>query len=199
MPAVWDDNGWDDDEDWEFSSAAADSPETLYALYDGAVARSRAARRASSRTAGSTVRCTSPRWPASRSTPGGWSATCSRSTGGTPATRTCCGRPSTAGSARTRTGMAAVSGLVTARRSSLGPMPRYRLIDTAGGEIGIVSDDRAAIDEDDLVGLPDGRELPVIEVYDDEDGQEGGVAATLVVEDERPQPAFSSAVRSRSA
>jgi hypothetical protein len=42
MPTVWDDNGWDGDDDWEFSSAAADSPESLYALYDGAVARSRA-------------------------------------------------------------------------------------------------------------------------------------------------------------
>ena len=43
MPSVWDDNGWDSDDDWEFSSAASDSPESLYALYDGAVARSRAA------------------------------------------------------------------------------------------------------------------------------------------------------------
>ena len=42
MPAIWDHNGWDGDNDWEFSSAATDSPETLYALYDGAVARSRA-------------------------------------------------------------------------------------------------------------------------------------------------------------
>jgi hypothetical protein len=41
MPAVWDDNGWDGDNDWEFSSAADDSPETLYALYDGAVERAR--------------------------------------------------------------------------------------------------------------------------------------------------------------
>jgi uncharacterized protein DUF664 len=41
MPAVWDDNGWDGDDDWEFGSAAADPPETLYALYDAAVARSR--------------------------------------------------------------------------------------------------------------------------------------------------------------
>ena len=27
MPAEWADNGWDDDDDWEFSSAAGDSPE----------------------------------------------------------------------------------------------------------------------------------------------------------------------------
>jgi len=42
MPSVWDDNGWDGDNDWEFSSAALQSPTELYALYDGAVARSRA-------------------------------------------------------------------------------------------------------------------------------------------------------------
>jgi len=42
MEAVWDDNGWDDDDDWEFASAAQDSPEKLYALYDAAVGRSRA-------------------------------------------------------------------------------------------------------------------------------------------------------------
>ena len=41
MPAEWADNGWDDDVDWEFSSAAGDSPEELYARYDGAVARAR--------------------------------------------------------------------------------------------------------------------------------------------------------------
>jgi hypothetical protein len=43
MPAVWAANGWDGDNDWELDSAGADSPETLYGLYDGAVARSRAA------------------------------------------------------------------------------------------------------------------------------------------------------------
>ena len=36
-------NGWDDDDDWEFTSARSDAPEELYALYDGAVARARAA------------------------------------------------------------------------------------------------------------------------------------------------------------
>ena len=34
--------GWDGSDDWEFSSAADDTPEQLYALWDGAVARSRA-------------------------------------------------------------------------------------------------------------------------------------------------------------
>ena len=42
MDKTWQDNGWDADDDWEFTSAADDSPEVLYALYDGAVARARA-------------------------------------------------------------------------------------------------------------------------------------------------------------
>ncbi len=41
MPSVWDDNNWDEDDDWEFSSSAEQSPGELYALYDAAVARSR--------------------------------------------------------------------------------------------------------------------------------------------------------------
>src|SRR3954463_5955630 len=41
MDEAWRDNGWDVDDDWEFSSAADDSPEYLYALYDGAAARAR--------------------------------------------------------------------------------------------------------------------------------------------------------------
>jgi len=42
MDAPWDVNGWDGDNDWEFNSAADDTPEQLYALWDGAVERSRA-------------------------------------------------------------------------------------------------------------------------------------------------------------
>ena len=42
MDSVWDDNGWDDSDDWEFESAAQDPPAQLYSLYDAAVARSRA-------------------------------------------------------------------------------------------------------------------------------------------------------------
>jgi Protein of unknown function (DUF664) len=42
MPPVWDGDGWDGDDNWEFTSAASDSPESLYELYDGAVARSQA-------------------------------------------------------------------------------------------------------------------------------------------------------------
>ena len=38
----WDPTVWDDDPDWEFTSAAQDSPDELYALWDAAVERSRA-------------------------------------------------------------------------------------------------------------------------------------------------------------
>ena len=41
MPSVWDDNGWDEDDDWELTSADEDDPATLYRLWDDAVARSR--------------------------------------------------------------------------------------------------------------------------------------------------------------
>jgi hypothetical protein len=41
MPSAWDDNGWDGDNDWEFTTGAEDPPEQLYALYDAAVERSR--------------------------------------------------------------------------------------------------------------------------------------------------------------
>ncbi len=40
--APWDTTGWDGSNDWEFTSAADDTPDQLYALYDGAVERSRA-------------------------------------------------------------------------------------------------------------------------------------------------------------
>lgn len=63
-------------------------------------------------------------------------------------------------------------------------MARFRLIDMAGGEIGIVTDERDSISDGDTVALPDGRSVPVVEVYDDEEhGKDGGVAATLVVDD----------------
>ncbi|TDO33269.1 uncharacterized protein DUF664 [Kribbella sp. VKM Ac-2527] len=39
--APWDALGWTGDNDWEFGSAADDSPEQLYALWDGAIERSR--------------------------------------------------------------------------------------------------------------------------------------------------------------
>jgi Protein of unknown function (DUF664) len=42
MGAPWESNDWDTNDDWEFDSAADDSAEQLYALWDGAVERSRA-------------------------------------------------------------------------------------------------------------------------------------------------------------
>lgn len=38
----WDTTDWDGSHDWPFTSAANDTPEQLYALWDGAVERSRA-------------------------------------------------------------------------------------------------------------------------------------------------------------
>jgi hypothetical protein len=40
--APWEGTDWNGDNDWEVNSAAADTPEQLYALWDGAVERSRA-------------------------------------------------------------------------------------------------------------------------------------------------------------
>jgi hypothetical protein len=42
LGAPWDEGDWDGDEDWEFTSAAEDAPEHLYAWWDEAVLRSRA-------------------------------------------------------------------------------------------------------------------------------------------------------------
>ena len=42
LGAPWDSIDWDGSEDWPFRSAAKDTPEELYALWDGAVERSRA-------------------------------------------------------------------------------------------------------------------------------------------------------------
>jgi hypothetical protein len=39
---AWPEADWDADPDWEFTSSLQDAPGTLYALWDGAVARSRA-------------------------------------------------------------------------------------------------------------------------------------------------------------
>ena len=53
----------------------------------------------------------------------------------------------------------------------------------AGSELGIIASAVAEVAEGDTVQMPDGRPVEVVEVYDDEFGQEGGVAATLVVDD----------------
>jgi hypothetical protein len=42
LGAPWNATGWDGSDDWEFTSAAQDTPDELYALWDGAVERSRA-------------------------------------------------------------------------------------------------------------------------------------------------------------
>jgi hypothetical protein len=42
LGAPWDAADWDTDQDWEFTSAANDTPEQLYTLWDGAVEQSRA-------------------------------------------------------------------------------------------------------------------------------------------------------------
>lgn len=59
----------------------------------------------------------------------------------------------------------------------------YRLIDTAGGEIGITTFDRDTLAEGETIPLPDGTTGTIVEIYDDEVGREGGVIATLVVEE----------------
>jgi len=61
---------------------------------------------------------------------------------------------------------------------------QFRLIDTAGGEIGIINDSRRMIQIGERVKLPDGSNAAVVEIYDDENGREGNVQATLVVERE---------------
>ena len=42
LDGPWHAANWDDNPDWEFTSAAGDSPEQLYAVWDDAVERSRA-------------------------------------------------------------------------------------------------------------------------------------------------------------
>ena len=99
----WTPADFDADPDWEWHSAADDSPEELYALWQGAVERSRAAWRAAARR-----RRARPavdvhhRRPASRPTSGGCWSTCTTSTPATSATRTSSARPSTAWWERTR-------------------------------------------------------------------------------------------------
>jgi hypothetical protein len=42
VSAPWDTAPWDADPDWDFTSAADDTPEQLYAIWDSTIARSRA-------------------------------------------------------------------------------------------------------------------------------------------------------------
>lgn len=59
---------------------------------------------------------------------------------------------------------------------------RFRLIDTAGSELGVVTYQMPRVVQGETVYLPDSGPATVVEVYDDEPGREGGVQATLVVE-----------------
>jgi hypothetical protein len=62
-------------------------------------------------------------------------------------------------------------------------VPRYRIIDLAGSELGIIDDPRAQIEMGERIALPEGATAEVVEVYDDEEhGREGGVNATLVAD-----------------
>jgi hypothetical protein len=62
------------------------------------------------------------------------------------------------------------------------PEYRFRLIDTAGSELGIVTHPRATVDLGETLPLPDGGTGTVVDVYDDEYGREGDVEATLALE-----------------
>lgn len=60
---------------------------------------------------------------------------------------------------------------------------RYRLIDTAGGEIGIVTYNTPRLAMGETVWLPNGQPAEVVEVHDDEEhGRQGDVQATIVVD-----------------
>jgi len=60
---------------------------------------------------------------------------------------------------------------------------QYRLIDTAGGEIGIINDSPPVIQLGDRVKLRDGTSGVVVDIHDDEHGKEGNVQATLAAEE----------------
>jgi len=55
---------------------------------------------------------------------------------------------------------------------------RYGLVDTAGSELAIVPYAVPRVREGETVHLPDGRGVTVLEVYDEENGQEVGVQAS---------------------
>ena len=62
-------------------------------------------------------------------------------------------------------------------------MPKYRILDTAGSELGIIEDPRSAIEVGEHVALPEGGTADVLDVYDDDEhGRDGGVEATLVAD-----------------
>ena len=71
--APWEGTDWDGDNDWEVNSAADDTPEQLYDLWDGAVERSRARLNAALANGGldQSVHFTEPRRPPRQPAPAG--------------------------------------------------------------------------------------------------------------------------------
>ena len=64
LGASWDALGWDgSDDEWEFTSAAHDTPEQLYALWDDAVERSRGRLSAALADGGSSASSSTPQAP----------------------------------------------------------------------------------------------------------------------------------------
>lgn len=59
---------------------------------------------------------------------------------------------------------------------------RFRIIDTDGSEVAEIELEASAVEEGDPIEVPELGECVVVEIYDDEDGREGDVVATLVVE-----------------
>src|SRR5688500_8540387 len=62
--------------------------------------------------------------------------------------------------------------VLVGRRKPAGPPVhsfRYRLIDTAGGEFGVIDDPRPRIELGERVRLPGGSTGTVVDIYDDED------------------------------
>jgi Protein of unknown function (DUF664) len=92
----WRAAGFDADPEWDWHSAADDTPEELYSLWRGAVERSRAAWAKCSPTEAWSSRRSSPPVTASRPTSGGYWSICTTSTRDTWATPTSSARQSTA-------------------------------------------------------------------------------------------------------
>jgi len=97
----WDAADWDGDNDWEIASAADDTPEQLYALWDGAVERSRARLDAALADGGMDQLIPSPVPTVAMPTCAGSCVTSLRSTADTLGMPTCSARQWTAGSVKT--------------------------------------------------------------------------------------------------
>ena len=61
-------------------------------------------------------------------------------------------------------------------------MARYRLIDTAGSELGFAELDPADVVEDEPVALPDGTAPVLLEIYDADPDETEEIAGTLVLD-----------------